>query len=95
MVGTRSSRDGIGARLRAWVGDAVMVREVRAGSSYLGQNDLRVHFGTGSSSVVDRIEVRWPSGIVDVLEEIAADQIVTVVEGEGATDRTPFSARVR
>ena len=90
-VGTESNRDGIGTRVKAWVGDyPVMVREVRAGSSYLGQNDLRVHFGLGSASEADRIEVTWPSGVVDVLENVPANHVLTVVEGTGVTDRMPF-----
>ena len=89
-VGTTSNRDGIGARLKMFIGDHVLVREVKAGSSYLGQNDLRVHFGLGLSTEADRLEIQWPSGAVDVVYSIDANQIVTVVEEEGITDRKPF-----
>ena len=54
------------------------MREVRAGSSYLGQNDVRVHFGLGAAPIVDRLDVRWPSGRVETLKAIAAQQDVTI-----------------
>jgi hypothetical protein len=85
--GSVSNRDGIGARLRLTVGEEIRVREVKAGSSYLGQNDLRVHFGLGQAAEADRLEISWPSGMVDVVEGVRANQILTVVEGEGVVDR--------
>ena len=88
--GVTSNRDGIGAHLTLSVGSTVLVREVRAGSSYLGQNDLRVHFGLGQAARADRLEVRWPSGEGDVIENIQANQILIVREGEGVVERKPF-----
>ena len=79
-VGTKSNRDGIGARITVVAGGTTRIGEVRAGSSYLSQNDPRVHFGLGSSEKVDRLTIRWPSGIVQVLENVDADQVVTVRE---------------
>jgi len=93
LVGSRSNRDGIGARLELFVEDETLSREVRAGSSYLAQSDLRVHYGLGTSLAVDRLEISWPSGIFDVLENVAANQIITVVEGEGIVERVQFSDR--
>jgi hypothetical protein len=92
-TGSKSNRDGIGARLKLSVAGKVLVREVKAGSSYLGENELRVHFGLGQASHADRLEVRWPSGIVDVVEGLEANQIVTVGEGKGITNRSPFEKR--
>ena len=89
-VGSISNRDGIGARLTLSGGGRVLVREVRAGSSYLGQNDLRVHFGLGAARMADRLEIRWPGGVIDVIEDIESNHILTVVEGEGVRDRRPF-----
>jgi hypothetical protein len=89
-TGSKSNRDGIGARLKLTVGGKVFVREVKAGSSYLAQNDLRVHFGLGQAARADRLEIRWPSGLVDVLENIEGNQIVTILEGTGITNRKPF-----
>jgi hypothetical protein len=82
-VGTRSNRDGIGARVMVAVGGRRQVQEVRSGGSYLSQSDLRVHFGLGGASTIDLIEVRWPSGVVDKAEGVAADRVVTVEEGKG------------
>jgi hypothetical protein len=93
LVGTRSNRDGIGARVRLTVGSATQVREVKAGSSYLGQNDTRLHFGLGNATSVDRLEIRWPSGTTENVSGIAANQIVTLTEGQGATTRAPLRGR--
>jgi enediyne biosynthesis protein E4 len=71
-------------------GGRTQIREVRAGSSYLGQNDLRVHFGLGHAAMVDRIEVTWPSERVEVVSTIAVNQIVTIQEGRGIVARVPF-----
>jgi hypothetical protein len=92
-VGTRSNRDGIGARLRLTVGGTTEVREVKAGSGYLGQSDLRVHFGLGRSSQIDQLEIRWPAGGTDVVRNLPVNQILTVVEGKGVTGRTPLVQR--
>jgi enediyne biosynthesis protein E4 len=93
VVGTRSNRDGIGARLRLTAGGTTQVREVKAGSSYLGQSDLRVHFGLGRASQVDRLEIRWPAGGTDVVRNVPVNQILTIVEGKGVTKRTAFVRR--
>ena len=79
-VGTKSNRDGIGARVIIHAGGQSQHAEVQSGGSYLSHNDLRLHFGLGKAERVDRLEVRWPSGVVQVLSDIAADQILTVVE---------------
>jgi hypothetical protein len=89
-VGSKSNRDGIGARLRLFVGNKVLRRDVKAGSSYLGQNDLRVHFGLGDAQRADRLEIRWPGGAVETIENIQANQIIAVREGEGIISRQPF-----
>ncbi len=90
-VGRESNRDGIGARVSLFDGDdRVSVRDVKAGSGYLGQSDLRVHLGLGTRSQADQVEVLWPSGTLDVLENVDANQIVTVTEGKGITGLEPF-----
>jgi hypothetical protein len=86
-----SNRDAVGARARVVTGSRTQVREVRAGSSYLGQNDLRLHVGLGDAATVDRIEVRWPSGQVEVVTGVAANQMVTIQEGRGIVRRVPFA----
>jgi enediyne biosynthesis protein E4 len=89
-IGSTSNRDGIGARLSLFVGGKVLVRYVKAGSSYLAQNDLRIHFGLGDAQRADRLEIRWPSGARDTIEAVPANQILTALEGKGVTERRPF-----
>jgi hypothetical protein len=90
LIGTVSNRDGIGARLRLTAAGRIQIREVKAGSSYLGQNDLRSHFGLGAAIRADRLEVKWPSGRADVVQDLQADQIVTIREGSGIVNRQSF-----
>lgn len=82
-IGTRSNRNGIGARITAVAGDLTQVREVKSAYSYMASSDLRVHFGLGHRTVVDSIIVLWPSGLRETLQDVAVDQIVTMTEGEG------------
>jgi hypothetical protein len=70
----------------------VLLRHVKAGSSYLAQNGLRIHSGLGRAPRADRLEILWPSGVVDVLFNMDANQIVTVREGAGAVGQKEFSA---
>ena len=91
LIGTKSNRDGIGARLRLTVGSRTLVDQVASGSSYLAQHDLRVHFGLGSAAKADRLEIAWPSGRVEVLESLPANHVITVREGEGEIRRVPFA----
>ncbi len=82
-IGVVSNRSAIGAQVRVTAGGRVQVSEVQSGSSYLSQNDLRLHFGLGASKTIDRIEVRWPTGKTDVFSALAAGRIYTVVENAG------------
>jgi hypothetical protein len=81
-VGTKSNRSAVGARLTLKAGDLRQIREIKAGMSYLSSNDLRVHFGLGAHDKVDSLEVRWPSGLVERIRNIQADQILTLEEGK-------------
>jgi len=92
VVGVKSNRNGIGARVTITAQGRTQMREVKSGSSYLGQNDLRVHFGLGDATRIERIDVRWTAGDVETIRDVAADQIVTVTEGKGVTARVPFSS---
>ena len=93
LVGKQSNRNGVGARLRLVAGGKAQIREVKTGSSYLSQSDLRQHFGLGRATQAERLEIRWPSGKTDMLQNVEANAIVTVTEGEGITARTPFAGR--
>ena len=80
LVGDKSNRDGIGARVKVLYGEQQQVAQMKSSSGYLSQNDPRMHFGLGDHVMVDQIEVVWPSGIVQVLENIEAGQILTITE---------------
>jgi hypothetical protein len=82
LIGTRSNRDGIGAEVRLRVGQRRLRDQVRSGSSYLSASDPRLHVGLGDAASVDEIEVRWPSGAVDRLQNVKANQILTLTEGQ-------------
>jgi hypothetical protein len=88
-IGTKSNRSGIGARITCTTNPSGeskphrQIDEVRSGGSYFSQNDLRVHFGLGNATKVDVLEVRWPSGQVDTVKDVAANQVLFVKEGEG------------
>ena len=89
--GPKSNRDGIGARLTLIAGGRTYVDQVSSGSSYLTQHDMRVHVGLGSATKVDRLEIAWPDGRVDVMENLPVNHIITVREGQGETQRVPFA----
>jgi enediyne biosynthesis protein E4 len=82
-VGVKSNRSGIGARIYCTTGSHRQMDEVRSGSSYISQSDLRVHFGLGQEEKAD-LEIHWPSGTVDRLPGVKANQVVTVREGAAA-----------
>jgi enediyne biosynthesis protein E4 len=83
LGGVKSNRLGIGARVKLTAGGMTQTEQIRSGGSYLSQSDLRVHFGIASSTKIDSVEVRWPSGTVDVLKDLAADKFYSVLEGKG------------
>jgi enediyne biosynthesis protein E4 len=90
LVGRSSNVEGIGARVRLTSGGRTQAREVKAGSSYLTHSDVRAHFGLGRSGTAERLEVRWPGGRTEVLQNVAANQIVTIREGDGIVRQVPF-----
>ena len=79
-VGSASNRDGIGARIKVAVGGQTQIREVAAGGSSMSQNMIPVHFGLGPVRIVDSIEIIWPSGVVQTLTDVAANQRLTATE---------------
>ncbi len=89
LEGTKSNRSGIGARIRCetkFPGEIKahsQIDEVRSGGGYLSQSDLRVHFGLGKAQKVDVLEIRWPSGQIDTVKDIPANQVVHIKEREG------------
>jgi len=79
----RTNRDAIGARITMKAGSRIFVDEVRSGSSYDSHNDMRVHFGLGSVTKLNSVEVRWPSGLTEKFEGLATDKIHTLKEASG------------
>ncbi len=82
-IGTNSNASGIGTKITLKAGTLSLVKEVHSGSSYLSQNDLRVHFGLGKNTQVDSLELHWPSGHKDKFFELNANQIFHIKEGQG------------
>ena len=80
LEGTKSNRDGFGAGITLAAGGKSQYTEARCPSAFLGQSDRRVHFGLGAAKTVDKIDIRWPSGTVQTLANIAADQVLKVKE---------------
>ncbi|GAC1665032.1 MAG: CRTAC1 family protein [Candidatus Acidiferrum sp.] len=83
LAGTKSNRLAIGAKIKIVAGGMTQTDEIHSGGSYLSQNDLRVHFGLGSATTIDAVEIRWPSGLVDRLKDLAADKFYPILEGQG------------
>lgn len=88
LIGAKSNRDAIGARVRLVAGRTRQVEEVRSGGSYLSANDLRLHFGLGRQARVSLLEIRWPSGKVERLRNVRARRFLTIQEGRGILPAT-------
>ena len=89
-IGTRSNRDGYGARVEVTAGGLTQTGEVRANSSYLSASDRRIHFGLGQATEVDKIVIHWPSGTTDTILSQKADEDLVVREGTGVVARAPM-----
>ncbi|MFN8061841.1 MAG: CRTAC1 family protein [Vicinamibacterales bacterium] len=85
LVGTKSARDAIGARLVVRAGALVLHDQVKGGMSYCSAQDPRVYFGLDTAAKVDALEIVWPSGDRQTLEGLPADTILTIEEGRGVT----------
>src|SRR6266699_3903222 len=84
LIGTRSNRDAIGARLRIQAGGTAQIREIAGGGSYLSQSDLRAHFGLGGSTRIDAVQVSWPSGLKQQFRDLQADRFYVLEEGKNS-----------
>lgn len=87
LKGGGGNRLALNARVRVTVGAMVQTGEIESGGSYISQNDLRLHFGLGSSDHADKIEIFWPSGVTETLAQLAGDRFYTITEGNS----TPIS----
>src|SRR5438045_1478871 len=82
-IGTKSNRSAIGARVRVVTGQHSQINEVMSGSSYMSQNDFRLHFGLGQAEQADLVEVRWPLGLMESFKNVSVNQLLVVQEGHG------------
>ena len=89
-LGTQSNRDGIGTKVTLVTGGLTQYDEVRSGGSYLSSSDLRLHFGLGAATKIDRLELHWPSGQMDVVPSPPLDHLLVVKEGQGLVESKPF-----
>jgi hypothetical protein len=92
LIGMKSNKSAIGARVTVATANSTQFNEVRGGGSYLSQNDPRLHFGLGPDSKMSQVEIRWPNGKIETLRDLPADFIYTVVEGQGMTNKTALPA---
>ena len=84
LIGMKTNRDGVGARVKVVAGDLNLIDEVHSGRGYQSHYGMRLHFGLGNRDHIDRIEVRWIGGGVDVVKDLTADQWLTIKEGDGS-----------
>ncbi|MCP5517797.1 MAG: CRTAC1 family protein [Verrucomicrobiales bacterium] len=82
LRGTRSNRDGVGARIVVVAGDLTLVDEIHSGRGYQSHYGLQAHFGLGARTRADRVEVQWPGGTRDVLHDVVVDRVLRIIEGQ-------------
>ncbi len=87
LAGTKTNRLGINARVKITAGGMTQTSQVLSGASYLSQSDLRQHFGLGSATKIDSVEIDWPSGTVDTMKNLEVDKFYSVLEGKGIVAR--------
>jgi enediyne biosynthesis protein E4 len=87
LIGTRTNRDGIGASLKLTSEGFVQVEQAKGGMGYMSASDPRIHFGLGKRTKIDSLQITWPSGHVDSLENLPMDRIIAVKEGSGIVQR--------
>jgi enediyne biosynthesis protein E4 len=95
LVGTKSNHAAIGARVTIHTPTMTQIAEVTGGGSYLSSNDLRLHFGLGAESSISRLEIEWPSGAKEKIQDVPGDAIYTIVEGTGIKETLPLRAPER
>jgi enediyne biosynthesis protein E4 len=94
LLGTKSNRLAIGARVTVRTGQLSQINEVKGGSSYISQSDLRLHFGLGAAERMDEVTVRWPNGESESFKDVPADFIYTLVEGKGIDGKVALPVTV-
>ncbi len=95
LAGTKSNRLALNARVKIVAGGITQTGEIHSGGSYLSQNDLRLHFGLGSATKIDSVEIHWPSGTVDHIGSLPADHFYSVLEGHGIVPAQEIRPKLR
>ena len=90
LVGVKSNRSAVGARVTVTTANMTQMAEVRAGSSYLSTSDSRLHFGLGANAVMKSIEIKWPSGLVQEFHDVKSDAIYEIEEGHAISRISPL-----
>src|SRR5207302_10528724 len=86
LIGTKSNRDAIGARVKLEAGGLTQIREIDGGNGYAGQSTRRAHFGIGAAAKIDRVEIKWPSGRTESVS-VPINRISYIEEGRGVVSR--------
>jgi hypothetical protein len=94
LVGTKSNRDAMGARIHVLAGGLSQIREIAGGGSYLSQSDLRAHFGLGKATKAETVEVKWPSGLQQLFHDVDADKFYQIQEGSGQLALQRFARKI-
>jgi hypothetical protein len=93
LVGTKSNRDAMGARIRVVAGGLSQIREIAGGGSYLSQSDLRANFGLAKTSRVESVEVTWPSGQRQLFRNVEPDKFYLIEEGKDQLREQQFARK--
>jgi len=93
LVGVKSNRDAMGARIRITAGGISQLREIAGGGSYLSQSDLRANFGLGKSETMDLVEITWPSGAKQAFRNVPANKFYQIREGSDSLSLQKFAIR--
>ena len=80
LVGTSDNHSAVGTRVKIEINQQIQIREVKSGSGYLSQSDLRLHFGLGQAKQIDQLEIRWPNGTIRQFNQVPSNQILTVTQ---------------
>jgi len=89
LIGTKSNRSAIGARVTAHYGGKIQAQEVLSQSSFYSASDLRLHFGLGPVTTAD-LDIRWPNGAKETIAKVPADHLIVIKEGQGVIKTEPF-----
>lgn len=91
LIGMESNKDAIGSRVEVKTDKRTMFKEIQAGSSYISQNDFRLHFGLGTNEKIESVVIRWNDGKIEKVSDVKPDQIISITQGKGITSTVNFN----